>query len=75
MTDLIGRTVYVLDTLSYDARGGTGDVYATLESAMAAAPDVKRWVHANRNDRESWYEACRPGSVADIWEIRAEVIR
>ena len=38
-TSAAGLTVYVLDWVGYDARGGNAEVYATLESAMATETD------------------------------------
>ena len=74
-----GDEVYILDSLSYDARGGTGSVHATLEGAMAAAPNVRQWIHEvwdhpSFGRREAWHEWCEPGSARDIWEIRVEEV-
>lgn len=75
-----GDVVFVVDSLGYDSRGGTGDVYATLESAMAACSNVDRWVYGRcevwpGHIRESWCQAMPPDSVSDCTEIRVEVIR
>lgn len=68
--------VYLVDTLSYDARGGMAEPFATLEGAMASRPQVKKWTHERdpETGSETWSEDVDVNSMSDIVEIRlAEV--
>ncbi|OZF27957.1 hypothetical protein CH296_20085 [Rhodococcus sp. 14-2496-1d] len=64
-------SVYLVDTLSYEASGGRAEPFATLKAAMASRSWVTEWVHERDADtgHETWTQAGR-NSIEDIEEIR-----
>ncbi|OZD74921.1 hypothetical protein CH273_25895 [Rhodococcus sp. 05-339-2] len=64
-------SVYLVDTISYEARGGMAEPFATLEGAMASRPWVTEWTYEcdAETGRETWTQSGRK-SVQDVEEIQ-----
>lgn len=59
------RTVWVLDVVGYDTRGGQAEVFSTPELAKAAVPWVTEWTKTDTG----WQQKSDPRSVSDVYVI------
>lgn len=69
--DTTGETVWLLDIVGYSVGGGTAEVFASAEKAMAKHPHVQ-WSDPDKDGEISELAA---SETTDIWVITPQVVQ